>query len=201
MHGEALAITAQTLGMPLGDAAGLLAPLQTQAPRDPLLFPASRWTLGSPDDGFVFDNERAPHQVQVPEFEIDAQAVSWSQYCEFVEDGGYDEARWWSADGWAWVQREGRRTPRHVDADAPGVLQQRFGQHRARADGAAGRSCQRSTRRRPGATGPAGACRAKSNGNWRPTRARRAASAGAMSGNGRRRSFRPYPGFEAASVP
>ena len=47
--------------------------------------------------------------------------------CEFVEDGGYDEPRYWSEDGWAWLQREGRRTPRYVDQMRQGVLQHRFG--------------------------------------------------------------------------
>ena len=76
----------------------------------------------------AFDNERAPHPVSIPEFEIDAQAVTWSQYGEFVEDGGYDERAHWSEPGWAWVERESRRTPRHVDQMRHGVLRRRFGQ-------------------------------------------------------------------------
>ncbi|MEO6409464.1 MAG: selenoneine synthase SenA [Burkholderiaceae bacterium] len=123
MHIEALAILSQTLGFD----AGLLPRLASQAPRAPLLFPATRWTLGREAEGFVFDNERGSLEVAVPEFEIDAQPVSWAQYGEFVEDGGYDEARHWSADGWAWVEREGRRTPRHVEQMRQGVLQRRFG--------------------------------------------------------------------------
>lgn len=126
MHGEAFAITAQTLGIDPGDAP-LITPPQTLAQRDPLVFPATRWTLGSDDAGFVFDNELAPHEVRVPEFEIDAQAVTWSQYGEFVEDGGYDDAQWWTPDGWAWLQHAGRRTPRHVEQMRQGVLMQRFG--------------------------------------------------------------------------
>ena len=123
MHIEAFAYMAQTLGL----HTGLLAPLATQTPREPLLFPATRWTLGSASGGFIFDNEKQRHDVAVPEFEIDAQAVTWAQYCEFVEDGGYDDRAFWSDDGWAWLQREGRRTPRHVDQMRQGVLQRRNG--------------------------------------------------------------------------
>ena len=65
--------------------------------------------------------------MAIPEFEVDAQPVTWAQYGEFVEDGGYDERAHWSDDGWAWVEREGRRTPRHVDQMRHGVLQRRFG--------------------------------------------------------------------------
>ena len=124
MHIEALAILSQTLGFD----AGLLARPASLAARAPLLFPATRWTLGGQTRGFAFDNELGALELEVPEFEIDAQPVSWAQYSEFVEDGGYDEARHWHPDGWAWVGREGRRTPRHVEQMRHGVLQRRFGQ-------------------------------------------------------------------------
>ena len=125
MHGEAFAVLAQTLG--IEDKAALVARIATRPSRPPLLLPATRWLLGSSGAGFRFDNEAEPHPVDVPEFEIDAQAVTWAQYGEFVEDGGYDERAHWGADGWDWLQREGRRTPRHVDQMRHGVLQRRFG--------------------------------------------------------------------------
>jgi len=128
MHGEAFSYMAQTLQLSLSNARGLLPDIATQAPREPLLFPATRIDLGSVPGGFVFDNEKWAHEVSVPEFEIDAQPVAWAQYGEFVADGGYDDPRWWSSDGWTWLQREGRRVPRHVDQMRQGVLQQRFGQ-------------------------------------------------------------------------
>ncbi len=123
MHAEAFTMLAQTLGfaVPLP-----VCPART-APRDPLLFPATPWVLGAVPGGFVFDNEKRAHEVQLPEFEIDAQPVSWAQYGEFVEDGGYDDERHWSEAGWEWVQRLSRRTPRHVDQMRHGVLRQRFG--------------------------------------------------------------------------
>jgi ergothioneine biosynthesis protein EgtB len=122
-HGEAFVTLAQTLGF----GAGLLPPPVSVAARGPLLFPATRHSLGARPGGFVFDNEKWAHDVAVPEFEIDAQAVSWAQYTEFVEDGGYDDARWWSPAGWAWGQSLGRRCPRHVEQMRHGVLAQRFG--------------------------------------------------------------------------
>lgn len=105
----------------------LLGPLATRPVRPPLLFPATRCPLGSAPGGFVPDREKWAHEVALPEFEIDAQPVSWAQYGEFVEDGGYDDRRHWSDAGWAWVQAQGRRTPRFVDQMRHGVLQQRFG--------------------------------------------------------------------------
>ncbi|HWI11460.1 MAG TPA: SUMF1/EgtB/PvdO family nonheme iron enzyme [Burkholderiaceae bacterium] len=120
---ERFAVLAQTLGFDTG----LVAMPPTRPAREPLLFPATRWMLGSAPGGFVPDRERWAHEVELPEFEIDAQAVTWAQYGEFVGDGGYDDRRHWSAAGWDWVQAQGRRTPRHVDQMRQGVLQRRFG--------------------------------------------------------------------------
>jgi gamma-glutamyl hercynylcysteine S-oxide synthase len=125
MHAEAFAYTAQTLGLDLR----LVREPDPGVSRPALLFPSTRWMLGADPKagGFVFDNEKWGHEVAIPEFEIDAQAVTWGQYAEFVEDGGYEEERFWSPDGWAWLQREARRTPRHVEQIRHGVLQRRFG--------------------------------------------------------------------------
>ena len=137
MHAEAMAMTAQTLGLTLDRPL-----LQAFAPkpmtqREPLLIPACHWTLGSPAEGagFVFDNEVGPHEVRVPEFEIDAQPVSWAQFVEFVADGGYDRQELWREEGWRWLQAislsEGRRGPRYVDqigVASGAVMQNRFGQ-------------------------------------------------------------------------
>jgi formylglycine-generating enzyme required for sulfatase activity len=45
----------------------------------------------------------------------------------FAEDGGYDDSRWWSPEGWAWLQATGRRAPRGVEQWRGGVVLERFG--------------------------------------------------------------------------
>jgi gamma-glutamyl hercynylcysteine S-oxide synthase len=106
-----------------------LLPERTLRPvRPPLWLAARRWPLGSARGGYVPCNEQWAHDEAVPEFEIDAQAVTWAQYAEFVEDGGYDDERWWSESGRAWLRDSGRRTPRDVEQLRHGVLLQRFGQ-------------------------------------------------------------------------
>jgi ergothioneine biosynthesis protein EgtB len=111
---EQLVTLAQTLGVALP----ITLPMGVQA-RDPILVPAARWLLGAEPQGYVFDVEKWAHEVDVPEFEIDAQPVQWSQYIEFVDEGGYDDEALWHPQGWAWLQREaaaeGRRGPRHVE--------------------------------------------------------------------------------------
>jgi iron(II)-dependent oxidoreductase len=131
LRGEQLVVMAQTLGLPLG-----VEQEPTAVVREPLLIPATAWELGVADAGFAFAQERGRLQVEVPEFEIDAQPVTWSQYVEFVDDGGYDREDLWHPEGLEWLERqpEGRRGPRHVvqigaarRGTGGSVLQQRFG--------------------------------------------------------------------------
>jgi len=126
---EQFVTLAQTLGVTLK----LALPVGV-APREPMLVPAGRWALGSQPGGFVFDVEKWGHDIQVPEFEIDAQPVNWGQFVEFVDDGGYDRTEFWLPQGWEWLEREagreGRRGPRYVEqiGSASGaVMQTHFG--------------------------------------------------------------------------
>ena len=126
---EQLVTLAQTLGLPLK----LALPVGIQ-PRDALLVPAGRWLLGSQPGGFVFDVEQWAHEVDVPEFEIDAQPVNWGQFVEFVDDGGYDQPEFWLPAGREWLEpeagQEGRRGPRYVEqigAASGAVMQTHFG--------------------------------------------------------------------------
>ena len=130
MQGEALIVLAQTWGVPL--QLPMPGPVGT---REPVLVPAIRWRLGSDAaEGFTFDNECPAYEVAVPQFEIDAQPVTWAQYVEFVDDGGYDRPELWHPDGWNWLAgtaaSEGRRGPRYVDqigVASGAVMQTRFG--------------------------------------------------------------------------
>lgn len=104
--------------------------------REPIWLPAQRWQLGSArGEGYVPHNERWAHEVAVPEFEIDAQAVNWRQYTEFAEDGGYDDRAWWSDEGWAWLQNGARRAPLGVEQFAGGVVALRGGRLQRAAAG------------------------------------------------------------------
>ena len=133
MQAETLSHGAQTLGLALDKALQTAFTPPPMALREPMLIPATVWPMGSaagPASGFVFDNESAQHLVDVPEFEIDAQPVTWAQYVEFVGDGGYDRPEFWDPAGWQWLQGEGRRGPRYVEQigiASGAVVQTRFG--------------------------------------------------------------------------
>jgi len=130
--GEALAEAVQALDLapercaPLLER-GLWPGLPVRARRDPIGLPGRRVTLGSAPGGFVPDAERWAHTVALPDFEIDAQPVTWAQFAEFVDDGGYDDRGWWTDAGWDWLEASGRRAPRYVEQVSGGVLARRQG--------------------------------------------------------------------------
>ena len=129
---EDLLVLGQQLGVNfLKPNIGIALPVPSVV-REPLWMAATRWTMGlDANQGFAMDNQSPPQEVQLPEYEIDAQAVTWQQYVEFVMDGAYDREELWHPKGWAWLKAEGRRSPRFVDqiGGATGaVLQNHFGQ-------------------------------------------------------------------------
>jgi ergothioneine biosynthesis protein EgtB len=74
--------------------------------------PAGAVTLGTDlDQPFAWDNERPPHEVDVDAFAIDVHNIINAQFLEFVDDGGYRDARWWRPEDWAWVSSEGVSHP------------------------------------------------------------------------------------------
>ncbi len=75
--------------------------------------PAGRATLGRNRDDLVFgwDNERPAKVADVPAFAIERHDVTNAAFLEFVEAGGYDQARWWRSDDWEWVQSQRVRHP------------------------------------------------------------------------------------------
>ena len=123
---EAWAELAQASDLPATLLEGLWPDGPALPARPALALPAGRWRLGSDRGGFVPEAERWAHERVLPESQIDARPVVWAQYVEFVADGGYDERRWWSDAGWAWLQAEqseqGARVPRYVEQVRRGVV-------------------------------------------------------------------------------
>jgi iron(II)-dependent oxidoreductase len=147
MHDEAITYTRQTLGYPAptlplpplerSDAAGwhperLGEGTHTEAGTDagPLPgdaeIPGGLFLLGaSPDDGFVFDNEKWQHPIELRPFRIARAPVTQSEFAAFVDAGGYRDQRWWSTAGWAWRGKAGAAHPVYWRQDAPARWQRR----------------------------------------------------------------------------
>ena len=68
-------------------------------------------SLGHSGEGFCFDNETPRHRVFLEPFALANRLVTNREYMDFINDDGYRDARWWMADGWAWLQQHGHRKP------------------------------------------------------------------------------------------
>ncbi|MPZ14405.1 MAG: ergothioneine biosynthesis protein EgtB [Chloroflexi bacterium] len=128
MHAEAVASTRQTLGYGIPR----FSP-QVFAPAVPgrasgggplsgdVEVPGGIFTLGAATDtGYVFDNEKWAHLVEVRPFRIARAPVANAEFAAFVDDGGYLQERWWSGEGWRWREQSGAEHPAYWRREAPG---------------------------------------------------------------------------------
>ena len=112
MHVEALAYTRQTLGYPRPEGLGDPPARGAGAWPGDVDVPGGRWRLGStPADGFVFDNEKWAHEVEVAPFRIAKAPVTNAEFAAFIDAGGYRRREFWSAAGWDWRERAGAERP------------------------------------------------------------------------------------------
>ena len=99
MHIEAWWMAFQDLGY--APPRPLASPPNKPCPR--LAFAEGEVSLGSTsDEGFIFDNEKWRHSVQVGAFDIDATPMHQGGFQAFVESGGYQQRAAWSEAGWTW---------------------------------------------------------------------------------------------------
>jgi len=126
-HDETMLATIQLIAEP--GYRPLAPPPPAGSPVDgDVLVSAGPFTMGTSDEAWAYDNERPAHVVDLPAFRIDAAPVTNGRYSEFVADGGYDEPRWWTDDGWAWRQKADLQAPEFWRAEGGGQWSRnRFG--------------------------------------------------------------------------
>lgn len=91
MHNEAFCYTWRTLGFPeiFSQPA---SPVENEID---IQVPGGRFMLGSPKgSGFVFDNEKWAHEVELDAYAIATRAVTNGEYAKFVADGGSAPRHW-----------------------------------------------------------------------------------------------------------
>ncbi|MGH8753390.1 MAG: selenoneine synthase SenA [Burkholderiales bacterium] len=114
MHGEAFYYARQTLGYAKPKFASVVRTAYADGDTDKdIAISGGTMMLGAtPQDGFVFDNEKWAHEVEVNPFRISRTAVSNAEFASFIDDGGYQRRELWSEQGWQW------RQDAHADAPA-----------------------------------------------------------------------------------
>ena len=63
-----------------------------------------------PAGEFMF-GDRTPRRKPTEAFLMDRFPLTNAQYRRFIEEGGYQERRYWSEEGWNWKEEEGRSEP------------------------------------------------------------------------------------------
>ncbi len=102
-HDETMLITHQIRASRDGTPV-LAAPSPGPAPADAfrlpseVLVPGGPFTMGTSTEPWALDNERPAHTVQVAPFYLDTTPVTCGAYAQFIDDGGYDDRRWWTGD-------------------------------------------------------------------------------------------------------
>ena len=114
MHTEAITYTRQTLGYPAprfrrseaSDQSSEFGDRKSEVQLQGLLagdaeIPGGTFWLGAtPEEPFVFDNEKWTHAVEIRPFAMARAPVTQEEFAAFVEDGGYRQSRFWSGSGW-----------------------------------------------------------------------------------------------------
>lgn len=103
MHCEAFTYTRQTLGYPAPRQVAMPAVLGAGAWPGDVEVSGGRFMLGATAaGGFVFDNEKWAHEVEVKPFCIARAPVTNADFAAFVGDGGYRRPDLWGESGWRW---------------------------------------------------------------------------------------------------
>jgi len=117
MHSEALSWYRQTQGFPAPCAdATVIGGAEPAAVKGPLPgdanVPGGRfWCGATPDQPYVWDNEKWAYPVEVAPFRIARAPVTQAEFAAFVEGGGYRTEAVWSFEGWRWLQRHAVEQP------------------------------------------------------------------------------------------
>lgn len=124
MHNEAYTYTRQTLNYPaphignpdLNGRASNAPALDSAFDSGPISgdvqIPEGIFMLGAnAQDGFVFDNEKWAHPVEIKPFSIARTAVSNGDYLAFVAAGGYEDKAYWDEAGWQWREQTDLKHP------------------------------------------------------------------------------------------
>src|SRR5262249_27084831 len=130
MHDEAFTITRQTLRYAAPSLADSTRPHEDFGSNERIAgdvtIPAGTYMIGSrPENGFIFDNEKWAHPVELPTFEIARAPVTQSEFLAFVRDDGYTRREFWGDESWEWRERERIVHPTYWKQDADAGWQRR----------------------------------------------------------------------------
>jgi ergothioneine biosynthesis protein EgtB len=79
-----------------------------------------RVAIGATPERFSFDNEGPRHETLLAPYRLASGLVTNREWIAFIENGGYERAEFWLADGWALVRDEAWQAPLYWQRGADG---------------------------------------------------------------------------------
>jgi ergothioneine biosynthesis protein EgtB len=74
-------------------------------------YPGGLYSIGHAGSEFAFDNESPRHQVYLQDYLLGNRLVNNGEYLEFIQAGGYQDAKYWLDEGWATVKSQQWQAP------------------------------------------------------------------------------------------
>ena len=130
MHGEALLMTLQTLGLPPPPIDAPAPVVRAASAVHDIAFDGGEFRQGTERDApaFTFDNEKWAHTRSVAPFRMASRPVTQGEFAAFVEDRGYGREALWTREGWGWVQQTAARAPVYWKREGEAWQVRRFDQ-------------------------------------------------------------------------
>lgn len=68
-------------------------------------------SIGADSSSFSFDNESPRHQIYLQPYRLANRLITNGEFCQFIDDKGYQTPVLWLSDGWAMVQNQQWQKP------------------------------------------------------------------------------------------
>jgi len=85
------------------------------------------YSMGYNGTDYSYDIELPEHKVYLNDYKIDAFPITNGQYLKFIEDGGYEDFKFWLSDGWEKVKENNWKAPMYWIKDDQWYVQDFLG--------------------------------------------------------------------------
>ena len=86
-------------------------PVPSQQELNSVKIDGGLYSMGYSGNQYCYDIELPEHKVCLNDYKIDVFPITNSKYLQFMEDGGYNDFRYWLSDGWDKVQNDKWNAP------------------------------------------------------------------------------------------
>ena len=86
-------------------------PQASQVKQKSISIKGGLYSMGYNGTDYSYDIELPEHKVYLNDYKIDVYPITNGQYLKFIEDGGYENFKFWLSDGWEKVKENNWKAP------------------------------------------------------------------------------------------